>query len=422
MFERLKSGIRSFLGVSATQRVMKPSSSIPPSPSAYVRSQVLTAYSQLSSLQKRQLMWWLYKVNIAAKSTTRLTLNPVIGNTGIGLSFSDKTPTIKQVVSRYMTFNRLHRPKHQRRFVRGYMNTGELCFLTAPFQDTWYSVYCPALLIRHVLLDPLNPEELLAVVLESSYLETDKTYLYKIITDESRLSEPAQQIRKTIPYSCFYWANFEHDEVEQTTYPIAEKQISPNLSALAKQYGFDALQWLQCERRGEPFFGAWSDLFDTMVDIIWALFDKTKSWGAFHTWFQVKTNEPEFEKSVAKVKLWQQSIGTPDMNSMIYTDESIDLKPMSYPMQSNDIKKVIDTLFQLTGLAGNVATYDLGANLNTTYATTRSQGSPQEQFEMWIQGDMEDTYLDQARFVTWDAVQKNQIPREELEALRDATT
>jgi len=417
MLQQVKTAIRRFLDIPtpATQKKTH-LKTLPPVPPAHVYSRVANAYAQLSTLQKRELMWWLYKTNIATKSTTRLTLNPIIGNTGIGFSYSEKTPTIKKVVSRYVSFNRLNRKPYQRRLVRGYMNTGELCLLTAPYQDTWYSVYCPALLIRHVLLDPLNSEELLAVVLESDFLDKH-LYIYKIITDESRLSEPARVIRQSIPYSCFYFANFEHDDIETVSINIAEEQVSPHLNELAKQHGFDAFQWIRHQRRGEPFFATWADLFNMLVDTIWALLDKTKSWGAFHTLFKITTNEPEFEESVAKVKLWQQSIGTPEMNSNIFTDETVDVQPMSYPMQSTDIKKIIDTMIQLTGLSGNVAPHEMGANLNTTFATTRSQGSPQEQFEMWIQGDMEDAYLDQGRFVVQDAIQKGRIPRQELNAL-----
>lgn len=387
-------------------------------PPASVYAQVAANYSALTSMQKQQLMWWLYKTNIATKSIVRLVSNPIIGDTGFSIKAPESMPETQKVIDEYFRFNRLSVRREQRRHLRGYINTGELCFLTAPYANTWYSVYCSSLLIRHVLLDPLNFEEVIAVVLESDFMH-GQTYMYKTITDDSRLSEPARIIRKSLPYSCFFMANFEHDEVETTTISFENIKISQELQALGKKYDFDTWQWLQTQRRGEPFFATWADLFNQLIEVLWAMLDKTKSWGAFNYHFEIDTKVPDFDSSVAKVQQWQDAIGTPDMNSAIYTDQSVKVNPMNFPMQSNDIQKILDTLLQVTGMSGNVTPYDLGANLSHAFATARAQGGPQEAFQVSLQSDMEDYYMEHADFVASDAARLGLIPQEEMQYLHE---
>lgn len=390
---------------------------LPPTPPASAYYQFQSNLGNLTTVQKQQLMGWLYKTNIATKSIVRIVSDPIVGNTGFTFLCRDDTPTIKQVVSRYQTFNTLHRKKTQRERVKHYVNTGEICVLTAPYLDTWYSVRCPSCLIRQTLLDPYNFQEIIGVVLEPGILG-DQPIFYKTITDESRLSSVALKLREYMPYSCFYWANFEHDSIEDAPGWNVPSQIDKLLpQSLSGIY-----DWSRMQRRGEPFFATWSDLFNQLVEVLWSLLDKTKSWGAFNYNFQVDTTREatNFNESIAVVKQWRDAIGTPDMNTAIYTDQTVDIKPMNFPMQSNDMKKVMDLMFQLTGLSGNVAPYDLGANLNTTYATTRSQGGPQQQFSITIQTDIEDMLLDEYTYILHDAVQRGTIPQEELHILQEA--
>lgn len=384
----------------------------PSMPSASAYAQVAANYSALSATQKQQLMWWLYKTNIATKSIVRLVTNPIIGDTGFSIKAPDTMPETQKVIDEYFQFNRFSSRNEQRRHLKGYTNSGELCFLTAPYANTWYSVYCSALLIRHVLLDPLNFEEVIAIVLESDYMH-GQTYMYKTITDERRLSEPAKIIRKGIRDYCFFTANFEHDEVETVALSFENIKVSKELQSLGQKYGFDTWQWLQTQRRGEPFFATWSDLFNQLTEVLWSMLDKTKQWGAFNYHFEVDTKEDDFDKSTAKVAEWQENIGTPDMNSAIYTDKNVQVKPMSFPMQSQDIQQILDTMLQVTGMSGNVAPYDLGANLNSSFATARAQGSPQEAFQVSLQSDMEDFYMEQANFVCIDAATTGLIPKDE---------
>ena len=62
---------------------------------------------------------------------------------------------------------------------------GELCYLAAPYLDTWYLVRCPSRLIRQTVLDPLNPSQIIGVLLEPGYFG-GKAFFYKTICDERR--------------------------------------------------------------------------------------------------------------------------------------------------------------------------------------------------------------------------------------------
>lgn len=417
---RIQAAVQAFLApqrlttITPSRKHLKKSGRLP-MPPASVYAQVAANYSSLTALQKQQLMWWLYKTNLATKSIVRLVVNPIIGDTGISITVPETMPETQGIIDEYFDFNRFSIRKEQRKHLTGYVNAGELCFLTAPYEQTQFSVYCPAALIKHVLLDPLNFEEPIAIVLESDYLGSN-TYMYKIITDERRLSEPARIIRSSIEHSCFYDANFEHDEVETVAVSLEGIEISGSLRALGDQYGFDVWQWMQTQRRGEPHFATWADVFNQLVEVMWAMFNRSKMLAAFNYHFEIDTKETDFDASAAKVAEWQEAIGTPEMNSAIYTDANVKVNPMSFPMQSNDIKKILDTMLQMTGLAGNIAPYDLGANLNSTFATARAQGSPQEAFQVVLQSDIEDFYADQTAYVLEQAYQAGMIPQEEIDA------
>jgi hypothetical protein len=358
------------------------------------------------------------------KAMLRMTINPIVGMSGFDVQYADDDSKVRTVVDRYRTFNRQHKRPEQRNIVRQYLNTGEECILTAPYADTWFSVRCPSLLIRQVLHDPLNFQEPIAILLQSSFLD-GKLYLYKTITNEDRLSEPARIIRKTIPYSCWYWANFEHDEPEPVSGLLYEDRVAPNLAALGKQYGFNPLDWLQYQRRGEPAFATWSDFFTHLADTLWAMLDKIKSYGAFHTVWQVETGEDDVTASIAKVQEWQQAVFkngvAPEMNSHLWVGENVDVKPLTYPMQSTDIEKILNVMLQVTGMSGNIAPYDLGANANQAQATSKEQGSPQEHFQIAVQGDVEDMFLDQYVYVTEDAITKGRISRNDVKDVNPLT-
>ena len=386
----------------------------PPMPSAAVYQAANYGLTRLTTQDRQKLMAWLYQTNIVTKAIMRQTINPIVGMTGFSYQSPPNTPTCEKILDRYRSFNRLDRRPEQRNIVRQYLNSGEMIELAAPFQDTWYTVRCPSLLVRQTLLDPYNFQEVIGLMLEPDYF-SGKTYIYKTITDETRLSPQALAIRSRIEHSCFYWANFEHDEMEDAP----GWTITPDFDKFLDGFGVDAQEWIMKQRRGEPFFSTWIDLFNHLVDTLWSMLDRTKSWGAFNYKFQVNTNDPDIVSSMKKVKQWQDAIGTPEMNSAIYIDQNIDVQPMSFPMQSADIKQLLDVMLQVTGMSANAASYDLGANLNTTYATSKSQGSPQENFQIAVQGDVEDMFLDQYRFVLQDAAKKGRIPKQELKQFYD---
>jgi hypothetical protein len=288
--------------------------------------------------------------------------------------------------------------------------------LTAPYKNTWYSVRCPSFLIRQTLLDPLNFQEVIGVVLEGGVFG-ERPIFYKTITNEARLSKVALQLRALMPFSCFYFANFEHDLIEDAPGWVMQTQFDK----LIPTNTLSAYEWSRLQRRGEPFFATWGDLFNQLVEVLWAMLDKTKSWGAFNYKFQIDTSREasNIEESVAIVKRWQDAIGTPDMNSAVYTDQTVDVQPMSFPMQSTDIKEIMDLMFQLTGLSGNVPPHELGANLNTTFATARTQGGPQQQFSINIQTDIEDMLVAEYTNVIKSAIISGIIPREEVRYIEE---
>ena len=379
-----------------------------PPPSAYtIFAQNL---AKLTIRQQQQLMLFLYQTNFICREIVRLVVDPVVGK-GIRVIGSDETPTIQEILLRYFSFNRLYKRKEQKKIVRSYINTGEVLFLTAPYLDTWFTVPCSSLLIRQTILDPANPDEVIGVVLEPG-VYAGVPIFYRTVTDETRLSPQALQIRAQIPKTnyCYYFYNDELDLLVDT--PTGE-------IPLPSQHGpFDFDSLARKQRRGTPFFNCWADLYNHLVEALWAMLDKAKSRGAWNYQFTVKTDEKDFDESVKKVKLWKDTIGTPTLNTAIFTDENVAINPVTFPMQSQDIQGVLDVMLQVTGQSANVPLYDLGSTKNTPYATAREQGSPKEQFQQSIQIDTEEMLLSQAEHIIRQAIQRGQIPKQELEAVR----
>jgi hypothetical protein len=405
----VKSTLRHWLDIPDTQarQKLKKLPPVPP-PSAY--TQISQNLARLTVNQQQQLMLWLYMTNFMCRDIVRLVVDPVVGK-GFGVSFHDETPTIQEIVTRYQTFNLLDQRNVQKALTRSYINTGEVLLLTAPYQDTWYTVHCPSLLIYQTLLDPLNPMQIIGILLQPDYFN-GQMFFYKTITNESRLSAEAKAIRAQWAHSCFYFYNNEIDEFWDAPGWEIPAKIAASLPEGSEN-------WNRRQRRGTPFFYCWSDLYNHLVEVLWAFMDKSKSWGNFNWHFQVQTDEEDFDKSVMKVQQWQDAIGTPAMNAAIYTDERLNVSPLSFPMHSADIQKILDIMLQMSGLSANIPMYDLGSTQHTPFATAKAQGSPKEQFTQSIQTDKEEMYLYQYKHVLQDAEQSGRIPRKELEALKN---
>jgi hypothetical protein len=379
-----------------------------PPPSAYAE----TAYnlSRLTPLEQQTLMNWLYKTNFVCQDMVRMVVNPVVGQ-GFGVQYVNDTPTIQRIVDRYRTFNKLHTRTEIKALTRSYVLTGEALQLAAPYGDTWFTVHAPSILIHQTLLDPRNPQEIIGVLLKSDGYTPGVTY--KTAIDESRLSPEALAMRRQWPNWCFYLYNDEVDEILDAPNWI----YTDDLDRLLPD---DCAGWTRKQRRGTPMFYAWSDLFNQLVEVLWAFLDKSKSYGAWNYKFQINTGVTDFAESVQKVKLWQDAIGTPELNSAIYTDHNVDVQPMAFNMYSADMERILDVMLQMSGMSANIPMYDMGSTQHTPYATAKAQGSPKEQFLVSVQTDIEEFLEAQYTFVLADAQRRGQIPREELQRVQEA--
>jgi hypothetical protein len=414
MFQKFASSVGKWLvdygkheSTSQTQenRGRPPMRRLPPQPPASLYQQTAQNLTQLTPLQRQTLMLWLYQTNPVCKDLVRLVVDPVIGK-GFSVDVPDDKPSIQKAINEYQLFNGFNGRKLQKNVIRSYINTGETLHLTAPFNNTWYTVRVSSTLIEQTVLDPFNPATIIAVILSNDMF--GKVYVYKTVTDESRLSAPALFFRKFCPYYCFYDYNDEHDQIEYAaSFPVLD---IPFKSELPKEWN----EWGQQQRRGEPFFTTWSDLFDHLVKTLWALLDKSKSWGAYNYHFVVQTDEDDYDDSARKVQTWQTAVGTPQMNEAIWTDERVEVKPMSFPMQSNDIQGIMDVMLQFSGQSSHTPMYDLGSTQHTPFATAKAQGNPKEQFMQSIQTDGEEIFLNQYNFVIDQEVKQGRIPRKEL--------
>jgi len=385
---------------------------LPPVPPPQVYSQVATYLSQFTPRQKQQIMLHLFSVNFISAQLTIMTVNPIIGMTGITYTAQEDTPTIEEIVAEYLDYNELDNREEQRALVRSYINTGEVCLLSAPYDTTHFTQRVPSVLIRQTFVDPMNPYKVIGVLLEPYYF--DQTYyIYKTITDERRLSQEAKDLRKNWIDGCYFFANYESDDVEEASgWATFPEKLFP------KQSSYDTLAWIRKQRRGTPLFFRSSDLFNHLVDTLWQMLDKVKNWNMFNYDFEIATGEDDLDRSLAKVQAWQTQIGTPTYNSAFYHDDKVKMTPVSFPMQSFDLKRVLDMMLQVSGIGANVTPYDLG-DQHTTFATAKAQGNPTEQFRVAIQGTTEDMYYTQFVHILKKAEQQGQIPREELQALKE---
>jgi hypothetical protein len=366
----------------------------------------------LTTRQQQQLMLSLYKTNFMMKQMVRMTVNPIVGQSGFRMTADPNTPTIQRILDTYCQFNRLDSQHEQREITRSYINTGEMCFLIAPMHDTWYTQRLPATLIRQTLVDPMNPFEVIGVVLEPEYFYNVQ-YIYKTLNvNEKRLSHEAMRLRQQWPYSCLYFANNEDDDIEEAL----DWEVSWQYG---KQMPYDVQEWLKKQRRGSPFFITSSDVVNQLIDILWNLLDKVKSQTVFNWDFTIVTNDPDFDSSVAKVQTWQTAIGQPEANTAIYHDETVQVKPVTAAADSGNFRQFWDMFQEAASLAGNIMPFDLGRGGDVNLATAKAQGGPTVEFRTAIQGDQEQMLLAHAQYVITQKAAQGAIPSEEWNQVKD---
>ena len=376
-------------------------------PSAQTFHAVASHLARLTATDKQLLMLWLYQSNPVTKNLVRKCVDAMIGE-GVSVTVPDDAPQAQAFLADYLAFNGLAQRVAQKDMARGYVNTGEICYLTAPHRETLYSVRCSSAMIRQTILDPLNPFEIIGVQLNGGAYEAD--LIYTRVMDDTRLSQPAKALRASWDAACvarnrpvqwcFYQGHFDHDRVDAApSGGVAEYQ-----------------------RRGEPLFLTWGDLMNQFMDTLWVYLDRAKSLGLFNFHFQVDTGmQGDFDASIEQVNLWREAIGTPAPNTAIYTDKSVTIQPMSFTPNAGDMQRVNDLMLQMIGLASDTPLYDMGSAQQSPYATANAQGLPQETFWQSIQADIEDAWRDHAWQVLRYGYETGKIPAREWEMLRAAS-
>jgi hypothetical protein len=357
-----------------------------------------TSFKKLSVRSKQQLMYNLYAdENFFVERFTDYMINPVVGREGFRIKVStDEAPATEKVFWRFSQFNGLLSSKKQREIVRDLLLTGEYCVIVIEKAGTYQLLQVHASVIRQTIVDPGNYNQIVAVEMEQA---DGKTILLKtIVSDEEIFTEQGKLLRKSCLFSCYLF------QLRKRSHPT----IAPYAAG-------DPLR--KYEIRGEPYLINSADLLQAIIKYLWSSLDRAESFNRFNYLFNVDVDGETEEEIRAKIAEWKEEIGTPQSNSSIFLPPHIQMKPVSFSMQSADNEELYRMFRNAAAWHAAMKETSMGEG-QVRYASNEKIGieEPTIQAKEILQGDLIQMLTELYNIIGERAFKRGDIPRREINA------